>query len=123
MADEITYNVVLSCRNGSFDFTRSVSNTIDQNTVGGAVPGTQSIGTTHELVDVLADLTAEGYFIATNLDTTNFVEIGVDVSATFYPLIRLKAGESSMGRLSPGVAVYAKADTAACQLQFQCLED
>ena len=123
MADEITYNLVLSCRNGSFDFTRSVSNTIDQTTVGGAVPGTQDIGTTHELVGVLADLTAEGYFIATNLDATNFIEIGVDVAAAFYPLLRLKAGESAMGRLAPGTAVYAKADTAACLLQFQCLED
>jgi hypothetical protein len=42
-----------------------------------------------------------GYF--QNLDSTNWVEIGILVSATFYPLIRLAAGDGCVIPLSPNV--------------------
>jgi len=58
-----------------------------------------------------------------NRDPTNFVTIGVKPAATYYPLVRLNAGESFIFRLSQGIAPYAKADTAAVKLQKDILDD
>lgn len=123
MANEISFNFTLRCRNGNYDYQRTAQATIDQTTAAGGNPGYQNIGTTHEQIGGLADMTTEGIAVVQNLDSTNFVEIGVEVAAAFYPLVRLKPGEAYGFRLSPGVAVYAKADTAALNLLFECLED
>ncbi len=123
MAGEISLSINLRCNNGEYDYQRVITNTVDQTTAAGGVPGFQNIGTSHELITGLTDMTAEGYCIAKNLDGTNYCDIGVDVGATFYPLIKLKAGESCLFRLSPTVAVYARANTAAVDLLFETLED
>ena len=81
----------------------------------------QNIGTSYEAVNV-ADLTNKGFALFTNLDATNFVEVGVEVSAAFYPFLKLLPGESSVVRLSPSVSLFAKADTAAVNLETYCFE-
>ena len=120
----VTYGLKLA--NGDLDSmlipTRQVS--ITQNTAAPArVGGTQTIGfAAHEAL-ALTDLTTNGVAHFWNRDATNFVQIGVDVAATFYPLIRLNAGEGCIIRLSQGVTPYAKADTAAVILQRDILDD
>ena len=104
MADEITISATMNATNSNYTYSKSLTATVDQTTASGGAPGVQNIGTTHEQLIGLADLAAEGYAIAKNLDTSNYVEIGVDVSATFYPLLKLKPGEFSLFRLSPGRA-------------------
>ncbi|MBT8200072.1 MAG: hypothetical protein KJO36_06110 [Acidimicrobiia bacterium] len=83
----------------------------------------QSIGTTHETITVSGDMTTEGWCLIKNLDTTNYVEIGRDVGASFYPVMRLRATEFALFRWSPGVTLYAKADTAACVISKVLLDD
>lgn len=122
MAGEINLSFTLRCQNGNYDYNRSVQQTIDQTSAAGGVPGYQNIGTTHEQIGGLADMTNEGIAVIRNLDDTNFVEVGVDVAAAFYPLVKVLPGEAYVMRLAPGVAVYAKADTAAVNLLFECLE-
>ena len=122
MAGEINFSFTLRCQNGNYDYNRTVQNTIDQTTAAGGSPGYQNIGTSHELIGGLADMTNEGIAVVRNLDDTNFVEVGLDVSASFYPLVKILPGEAYVMRLSPGVAVYAQADTAAVNLLFECLE-
>ena len=65
-----------------------------------------------------------GVFFFRNIDETNFVEIGItsdDTSGgTFYPFLKLLAGEYAVGRLS-NATIFAKADTAAVNLQFRML--
>jgi hypothetical protein len=71
---------------------------------------------------VLQDVSSLGWARFENLDTTNYVEVGVVVSATFYPFLKLLAGEYSFMRLSSGIAPYARANTAAVQLDYEIFQ-
>ena len=51
-----------------------------------------------------------------NIDATNFVEVGLTGSYT----IKLLAGESAVFRADG--ALYAKADTAACDVEYIIVE-
>ena len=96
-------------------------------TVSGSefIHGVQSIGTTEEVVQAIADIATEGFVIARNLDTTNYIELGyADVSATGDArAIKMKAGEPCMFRIGTDSALYALADTAACRLEYWIFED
>lgn len=83
--------------------------------------GCASIGTTQEAL-VLQDVSSLGWARFENLDTTNYVEIGVVVSATFYPFIKLLAGEFVFTRLETAVVPYARANTAAVQLDYEIFQ-
>ena len=117
MADELTISMRASLRNGTLVDPGFTPDTIrvDQASALKAAD-VQIIGfSAHEAL-TLADVTTRGYAGFTNLDAANWVEIGVEVAATFYPVIRLLAGESGLFPLSPSVTLYAKADTAAVNL-------
>lgn len=122
MADEITVSASLICVNGNFSFDRRINSvSVDQATQG-SNGGVQIIGSgAHEQIEI-GDLATEGWAIFRNLDDTNFVDIGVDVAATFYPVMRLKPGEPTVCRVST-VVLYAQADTADVNLEFMILED
>ena len=85
-------------------------------TVAGTVAADhiQTIGfATHEAI-ALTDAATHGFAEFVNLDTTNFVQIGVDDSGTFYPLVKLLAGQTC--QLWLAAAPYAQADTGAVEL-------
>jgi hypothetical protein len=121
MANEFTITSSLKLTNGNDSFSRSANFNADQAAVGGPTPGVTSISTSHEALTT-NDLTSKGWAVLKNLDDTNFIEIGLDVSATFYPLIKLLPGEQVQVRLSPAVTVYARSDTAAVRLDAQIFE-
>lgn len=84
--------------------------------------GVATIGfAAHEAI-VMQDVAAAGWARFENLDSTNFVQIGIDVSAAFHPFVKLKAGEFCILRLGTN-APYAKADTAAVQLDYEIFQD
>lgn len=121
MANEITVTAKLVCVNGAASFKHEpLQFTVDQSTKGGSA-GIQTIGTSAEALDV-TDVAAVGWAFFTNVDTTNFVQIGPYVSATFYPLVKLKPGKSCVLPLDPTHPVYAKADTAPIKRQKCILE-
>ena len=61
------------------------------------------------------------YFI--NNDATNYVQIGIVVSATFYPLLKLFPGEGAAVRIDGGAVPYARANTAAVVLEYAILDN
>ena len=126
MADEITVSTSLKLANGDLATMTIASRTqqITQNTAAPArAGGTQTIGfAAHEAL-VVTDLTTVGVARFRNRDAANFVEIGVDVSGTFYPVVRLNFGEEWIFRLSQGVTYYAQADTAAVIMDRDILDD
>ena len=75
----------------------------------------QAVGTTHEAL-VVGDLVSAGTAYFTNLDATNFVQIGVEVAATFYPVIKIEAGKTEGPFRIATLSLFAKADTAAVNL-------
>jgi hypothetical protein len=123
MANEITVGASLSVVKGTFSESRSVSGKKVTMTGTNATKQVQNIGTSAENLSFGSDIGNLGYAFLRNLDATNYLEIGRDVSGTFYPTITLKASEFALVRLTPGVTYQAKANTAACDLEALALED
>ena len=126
MANEIVVTTALTLTNGDLD-SMTIPARTQQITQATAVPtrvgGNQTIGfAAHEAL-VLTDLTTNGVAYFRNRAPANFVQIGVDVAATFYPLVRLNAGEAWVFRLSQGITPYAQADTGAVVLQREILDN
>lgn len=124
MANEITASFAFRAAKGNLDVSKTVSG---QFTLSASAPtasgGAQSIGhAAHEALAV-GDVSANGWAYFKNTDATNYVEIGVDVGGTFYPLIRLEAGEFALAPLSNSAAPYAKANTAAVVLEFYIISN
>lgn len=123
MAGEIVIQMSVDVANGNLLVRIPMQRlSIDQTTARGGLPGMQVIGTSHESVAV-GDLVSPGWVWLKNLDETNYVQFGVDVSSTFYPLGKLKPGESAVWRLEPSATLYLRADTAACACQIIVLDD
>lgn len=83
--------------------------------------GVQSIPTTAggTAVAVAAAVGTYGYAHFTNLDSSNYVDLGVQVSGTFYPFMRVMPGKTSppiLLSMAAG-ALYALAHTAAVELE------
>jgi len=93
MANEITVTSGIQIVKGN------LSNTVNPESFQATLAGvrvnrtTQSVGTAYEAY-AAGDLASAGMARFKNLDTVNFVEIGVEVTGAFYPLIKLLAGES-----------------------------
>lgn len=122
MADEITVSLQLRATKGSLKFdSTQISKRYTMNGTT-KTANTQVIGTSHEALVFGADTATLGWSVFTNLDATNYVEIGPVVSATFYPILKLKAGESSIQRLG-STALYARANTASVSLDMSVLAD
>lgn len=124
MANEISVNATLAVRKGNLSETRSTSGSFTLNAANPAkAAGIASIGfATHEAI-AIGDVATAGWARFKNVDATNYVEIGLVVSATFYPFLKLKAGEPA-GPLRLGTnTIYAKANTAAVLLDYEIYDD
>jgi hypothetical protein len=125
MANEISFTVSISLRNGSLvdSFTNSTTSATQTNQL--ISKNVESIGfADSQALNILSTVIlpsgpGAGFAVFRNLDATNFVQIGVKPASTFYPFIRLLAGESCLLRLDGTLtAIYAKADTAAVKLFY-----
>ena len=118
MANEIAILVNLSFSKGGASVSRSES--IQVTVTGDAFSHeVQAIGTTEEELAQGADLGTPGYMFIKNLDATNYVEVG---STTGVYDIKLKAGEVCLYRHN-SATVYAKANTAACNVEYLLIEE
>jgi hypothetical protein len=123
MANEIKIVTNLTAAKGHASFARSRTVQADWATARVSIM-TQAIGNgAHEALTPPADLATNGWAIFTNLDPTNYIEIGRDVAAAFVPMARLNAGESACFRVAQGVTLYAKANTASCDLEWALLHN
>lgn len=123
MANEIKLNWSLSVTQGNLNrrvpsATQNITMTETEPAMAG---GIIEVGTTHEAIP-LGDVATRGIGYVKNLGPTNFVEIGVLVSGTFYGLHKVKVGESYPIRFGSN-APYAKADTAAIKLEYEIYDD
>lgn len=80
--------------------------------------GVLSVSQSADTAIPMGGVSTPGYCFFKNLDATNYIKILTASGGT--EIIRLKAGESAGPlRLAPGLtAPYARADTAACRMQY-----
>ena len=98
---------------GSYDFVASQP---------AVAAGVATIGfAAHEAIP-MGDVTTAGWAVFKNVSAANYVEIGTDVAAAFVPSLKLKPAEQFAVRLGTN-APYAKANTAAVQLQYRIYQD
>jgi hypothetical protein len=121
MADELTISASYSLNTTNLSESNAPGSiSIDVASVAGS-GGIQNVGTAVEQI-TKGDTTDGGFYFFRNIDDTNFVEIGTTSddtdSGTFQPFLKLLAGEYSIGRLKEA-NVFAKADTAAINLQYR----
>lgn len=95
MDNEGQFNANLSITNGKLIVQRSFSFPFNQSTAKGSTPGNVAATVAGTVVS-LAALTYPGVGYITNLDTTNYVQVGIYSSAlgTFFPLMDVWAGET-----------------------------
>tara|TARA_R110000868_G_scaffold64237_1_gene193134 strand:+ start:100 stop:462 length:363 start_codon:yes stop_codon:yes gene_type:complete len=113
MANEGTVTAGIRIVNGNSIFVQNaLSKAFDQAAIGGPTPGAISVGTSEEST-AFPELSTEGWLFMQNNDSTNYVQWGF---ATGVYGGRLKAGEFALFRMEPGLTLYLKANTAACNV-------
>lgn len=118
MANELTLQITATYSHNNASFSRTIKKT--PTVTGTALThAVQNIGTAEETL-ALGDVTPTGYAIFYNLDATNYVELG---KATATYVLKLKAGEAAVLRLDSWTTIYAKANTAAIDLEYYLLSD
>lgn len=125
MASEINVNATLNAQKGSIALSRTFNKVVNWTVArnSAAVQNIAAGGTAGVALTVNASVTTFGWAYFNNLDAANFIEIGVQVAGTFYPLVRMEAGEPAFFRLAQGITLYARANTAAVDLEFGILNN
>ena len=128
MADVITVTVRFQAqKTGAYALDRAPGAiTADWTSGVETSEGVANIGTTEEAIPNANVNDNEGWAFFRNLETTagvsNYIELGVKPSTTFYPMCRLLPGEVAVMRLSPAQEYYAKSNGAARDLEYRILE-
>lgn len=124
MANELTISGSYNISQGNLKVTDNFSDQHDMTGTFGPTPGAVAVGTgaTGTSIDLSA-LTTGGLMKVTNLDSTNFITVGIyDGSTTYYPLVKVAAGKSVIFYLATITNVRAKADTATVNASFEAYE-
>lgn len=115
MANELTVTAALEYSKGGV--TKRIYDSKTLTVTGDEIAEhIQVIGITEEAVAV-SDIGTQGYIYAKNLDTTNYVTLGLTGGLA----IKLKAGEFALFRAAG--TIYARADTSPCRVHFIVVED
>lgn len=122
MANEIKITLGVAYANGALSDTVAAT-TLNVNQTTLQFHGTVvSVGTTEEDLTT-GDIATLGFIYLKNLDAANFVQWGPDSGGSMVPIGRLKAGESAILRLEPGVTLRWIADTAAVKVLTKIYND
>lgn len=120
MSNEITYTASLAAsKSGAVISSGTLSDTVSM-TGGDVLATTQNIGTTNEQID-MSSITGDCRIIVKNLDATNYVEIFKD-NGNSHLLSKLSPGEHCLLTQVPSGSLYARANTAACDIMLWACE-
>lgn len=117
MADELTTNFSMSYTNGQSRLTIPAKQLQIDVASQVRASATQTIGTTQEAL-VMGDVSSAGAAYFLNTDATNYVDIGIDVTGTFYGLIRLRPGQFAFCPRLATNAPFARANTSSVNLEY-----
>jgi hypothetical protein len=115
MADELSVRVIATTSQDVVPDRFDETATLD-NATAAVEAGSQTIGTTHEVLD-LGDVSTPRIILLKNPDSANYVEIGRVISASFEAFSKIEAGSIGIVTPASGVTLYAKANSAPVSLQ------
>lgn len=119
MANELQLSAALKFVKGPRKVNKTYGGVMIDITGSDYFVGTQTVGTSAELVNV-GDVSSIGYILVKNLDTTNYVSIRNGASGA--DVIDIPAGGVALFQFATGGVLYAIADTAACIVEFTIIE-
>jgi hypothetical protein len=121
--NEIRVTAQLFLNNGNLTLDRIVGGLQLDQAVPGYSASVQKIGAgAHEQIMISTDIDTPGYAYFRNLDDNESIQVGLDVSSTFYPLIELGPAEVALLPLAD-VDLYAiSLGTGDTQLEWVVLE-
>lgn len=121
MAGQFSNNLSLSITNGNYTDSYRLAYSVTQNNFGvnAEIVSVPTSATTYSF----SNLTTYGITLIQNLDATNYVEYGISVSSVFQPFGKIKAGETHLLRLFPGITFQMLANTAAVNIFVSCWQD
>ena len=139
MADEASLRASLQIIKDDLTYqSRPSSFNADVSVGVGSTPGRVLATVAGVDVDLSLIIVPGGFCRVQNVDTTNFVEMGVWDGVSFFPLMDLLAGESYIIRLAASLGdefgtgtgtiaadvntVRLKADTASCECLFEAFD-
>ena len=120
MANEISIAAALSARVGNVQLAAQATTQADQTSPGG-VQRRQTVPTSDTALTLTGVATPRAIHI-TNLDATNYVDIGPESGGAIVALIRLRAGETCVFPIKPGTVIRAQANTASVTIESLVLE-
>lgn len=118
MSSELAFQGQISFSKGGASIAKTFPNTLFDVSGTAAVQNEISVGTVDETL-ALGDISTIGWVYAKNLDATNYILLGAD--GTLYNN-KLKPGEAMFVRWN-GAAIHAKANTAACLMEYLLISD
>jgi len=120
VANEIKTTTSFKVAKGTYkeDLSLSVNTDFSQYE---AATGIKSIGTTATAIPI-DNLSQAGECVFKNLDSSTGVQIGHKITGTFYPFLRLEAGEFLKARIATEVEPYARADTTTVDLFYYIVD-
>ena len=117
MANEISISQTLRYAKSGVAASQSTSFTVDQSG-DKYMAGVQIIGVTEEALDK-GDIGTIGYISFKNLDTTNYVQIGI---TTGVYSIKVLAGKGGMVPWNSATAPLVKANSSPVELDYLMIE-
>ena len=126
MADEISVSVKLyAAKGGAYLGSETTSLTLDMSGTHMA-SGTQSIGTSDEIIDIPADVSGDRYVLIKSLEAEggNYVEIGAASGGSFSASVhqKLLAGRAILMIIPSANSIYAKANTASVNIEWKACQ-
>ncbi len=123
MANEIVLSIALTVAKSGFKHSLNDQLQATQNALGES-SGIMVVPTTPGgTVLPVGNVSTSGVIYLKNLDTTNYVQCGIQVSGTFYPLPRLNPGDIAVWRLDPTATLRLMANTASCNVAYSLFQD
>jgi hypothetical protein len=118
--NEIKYSMSFAVTNGSLSDSYNASGLMADQASAAIVRNVQTIAVASAQGDalVLGGVATPGLGFFANLDDANFIEIGIRVSGTFYPFLKLLKGQQAGPVWMGTTGLYAKADTGNVKLMY-----
>jgi len=120
MANEIKYNFALSLANGPLVDSYSPSGLTTNQANARLVRNVQTLLAASSQGDIvsLGGVVVPGLAAFSNLDSANYIEIGIQVAGTFYPFLKLQAGQQSGPMFMGTTEIYGRANTGNVKMFY-----